>query len=107
MPDIESKIDQFKAADTQVLSISVDSKYSHMKWADSIGGISYPILADFHPKGAMAGKYGLYHEDKGITDRATVIIDKQGVVQYVQSAGIPGLRKADDLLAECQKVNAG
>lgn len=105
MPDIESKIDQFKAADTQVLSISIDSRFSHENWASSIGGISYPLLADFHPKGAAAEAYGLYLADKGVTDRATVIIDKEGVVQYAKSVGLDGLRSADDLLAECQKVN--
>ena len=107
MPDIEKNSDAFKAEDTQVLSISVDSKYCHENWATSIGGISYPLLADFHPKGAMADKYGLFLSDKGITDRATVIIDKQGVVRYAQSVGISGLRKAEELLAEAKKVNEG
>jgi alkyl hydroperoxide reductase subunit AhpC len=108
MPDIESKLDQFKAADTQVLGISVDSRFSHDSWASKdLGGISFPLLADFHPKGEVAKKYGLYLEDLGITDRATVIIDKQGIVCYAASAGVSGLRKAEDLLAECQKANAG
>lgn len=107
MPDIEKNIDAFKAEDTQVLSISVDSKYCHENWAVSIGGISYPLLADFHPKGAVAEKYGLYLADLGITDRATVIIDKQGVVQYANSVGVGGLRKAEELLGECRNVNAG
>ena len=105
MPDLQSKREDFKAADTQVLGISVDSKYSHDNWANSLGGISFPLLADFHPKGAVAESYGLYLGDKGLTDRATVIIDKNGVVQYAVSVGLAGLRKADDLLAECKKVN--
>jgi alkyl hydroperoxide reductase subunit AhpC len=62
------------------------------------------MLADFHPKGAVATSYGVYHDDKGITDRATIIIDTNGVVRYANSVGIPGLRSAADLLAECQKV---
>ena len=105
MPDLQSKIEDFKSVDTQVLGISVDSKFSHDNWASSLGGISFPLLADFHPKGAVAAKYGLYLEGNGITDRATVIIDKEGIVQYAESAGIPGLRKAEDLLNECSKIN--
>ena len=105
MPDLQSKIEEFKKADTQVLGISVDSKFSHQNWAISLGGVSFPLLADFHPKGGMAASFGVFLEDNGITDRATIIIDKDGVVQYAESVGIPGLRKADDLLAECQKVN--
>ena len=108
MPDLEKHLDEFKAIDTQVLGISIDSKYSNDNWASlALGGISFPLLSDFHPKGAMAQSYGLYLDEKGITDRATVIIDKSGTVQYVKSVGPPGLRSATDLLAECQKVNAG
>jgi alkyl hydroperoxide reductase subunit AhpC len=105
MPDIQKNLDAFKEANTQVLSISVDSKYCHDNWASSIGGISYPLLSDFHPKGAVAKSYGLYLEDSGITDRATVIIDQGGIVRYVNSVGVSGLRKAEDLLAECRKLS--
>ena len=98
-------IDQFKAADTQVLGVSIDSKYSHDNWAKSLGGISYPLLQDFEPKGGMAKAYGAYLADKGITDRATVIIDKQGVVQYSVGVGPGGERDISALLAECKKVN--
>ena len=105
MPDLQKNLEDFKGANTQVLGISVDSKFCHDNWASSIGGISFPLLADFHPKGAVAASYGLYLEDNGITDRATVIIDKEGIVRYAESVGIPGLRKAEDLLAECKKLN--
>lgn len=107
MPDIESRISDFKAADTQVLGVSIDSRYCHENWASSLGGISYPLLADFHPKGAVATSYGLYLEDNGITDRATVIIDKQGIVRYAHSVTPAGRRQSEDLLSECRKVNAG
>ena len=63
------------------------------------------MLADFHPKGAMADTYGVYLGDKGLTDRATVIINTEGKVCHASSAGLPGLRNAADLIAECKKVN--
>ncbi len=107
MPDIESRLSDFKAADTQVLGVSIDSRFCHENWATSLGGISFPLLADFHPKGAMTESYGLYLDDNGIADRATVIIDKQGIVRYANSVTPGGIRKSEDLLAECQKVNAG
>ena len=62
------------------------------------------MLADFHPKGGMADSYGLYHDDKGITDRATVLIDTEGIVRWSESAGLGGLRKAADLLTHCQAL---
>lgn len=102
---MQSLLKDFEAADTQVVSISVDSIYCHKSWAESLGGITYPMLADFQPKGAVAEAYGLYLADKGITDRATVIVDKDGVVQYADSVGPGGKREAADLLAAAQKVN--
>ena len=96
-------IDRFNAVDTQVLGVSVDSKHSHKNWAESLGGVSYPLLQDYHPKGAMATSYGVYLEEKGYTARATVIVDKQGSVKY--SVMVNGERNISELLAECQKVN--
>ena len=96
-------IDQFKAADTQVMGVSIDSKHSHKKWAESLGGVSYPLLQDFHPKGAMATSYGSYLENKGFAARSTFIVDKQGSVRY--SVMADGERDISELLAECQKIN--
>ena len=64
----------FDQLDAQVLGLSVDSAWSHKAYAEKMG-IKYPLLADFHPRGAVAAKYGVYLEDKGITGRAISIID--------------------------------
>ena len=95
---------EFDRANTQVLGVSIDSVYCHKNWGNSLGGVTFPLLADFHPKGAMAQKYGVYLADKGITDRATVIVDKNGVVRYAVSVTPAGQRNPKDLLAECQKI---
>src|ERR1700758_211884 len=60
---------QFEKLDAQVLGVSVDSVWSHKAYAEKMG-IHYPLLADFQPRGAMASKYGMFLEDKGITGRA-------------------------------------
>ena len=65
---MEAMLDRFRAAHTQVLGVSVDSVYSHAAWAASLGGVSFPLLADFHPKGALASELGLYLDGAGITD---------------------------------------
>ena len=83
------------------------SRFAHENWEKSCGGVSFRLLQDFDPKGDMAKKYGVYLEDKGITDRATVIIDKQGVVRYAKSVTAAGERNRKELLAEAQKVNKG
>jgi len=87
-----------------VLGVSVDSKYSHKAWAETFGGIRFPLLADFHPKGAVAKSYGLLLEDKGITDRATVLIGKDGKVLWSESVGPGGARVPGQLLAKVQEL---
>ena len=72
----------FEGLNAQVLGVSVDSAWAHKAFARHLE-VSYPLLADFHPRGQVAAKFGLYLDDKGITQRATVVIDKQGVVRYV------------------------
>ena len=97
--------DRFSAANTVVLGISVDSKFCHAGWAQSLGGISFPLLADFQPKGATARAYGLFLDEPGITDRATVIIDADGVVRHASSVGPGGSRDIAELAALCEEVN--
>jgi alkyl hydroperoxide reductase subunit AhpC len=84
MPGYEAEMADFERYDAQVVGISVDSKPSHIAFAKSLGGIEkYPLLADFHPKGDVSKRYGVYKEDKGICERAIVVVDKQGVVRYI------------------------
>lgn len=84
MPSYEADRAEFERYDAQVLGISVDSAASHAAFARSLGGIeSYPLLADFHPKGEVARKYGVYKEAKGLTERAVLVIDKNGIVRYI------------------------
>jgi peroxiredoxin len=66
-----------------VLGISVDSVHSHAAFAEQLGGLDYPLLADFHPKGQVAQAYGLWREERGTSRRAIVIIDAAGVIRHV------------------------
>ncbi len=102
---MEKLLARFRSAHTQVLGVSVDSVYSHANWAQSMGGVSFPLLSDFHPKGAMATAYGTYLADKGITDRATVIIDAGGIVRHASSVTPSGQRNIEELAALCESVD--
>ncbi len=86
------------------MGISVDSKYSHIAWANGFGGITFPLLADFHPKGGVATAYGLWLEEPGIGDRATVLIGKDGKVKWSESVGPGGARNPGDLLTKAQEL---
>ena len=102
---MEALLPRFRAAHTQVLGVSVDSVYCHLNWAKDLGGISFPLLADFHPKGEVARSYGLYLEGAGITDRATVLIDAAGVVRQAESVTPAGQRDIAALAAECERLD--
>ncbi len=79
---------RFEQLDAQVLGLSVDSVWSHKAYADKMG-IHYPLLADFHPRGGVAAKYGVYLDDKGISGRAIFVIDKKGNLAWQKNYDIP------------------
>ena len=92
---------KLEAANAQVLGISVDSAWAHQAFAKQMG-IGYPLLADFHPKGAVAEKFGVYNAARGFTKRATVIVDKAGNVRFTQEH--EGQRDYELILAELAKL---
>jgi peroxiredoxin len=83
MSSYEADKERFAGYDAQVLGISIDSIPSHVAWSKSLGGISFDLLADFHPKGAVAMSYGVWRENDGISERALFIVDGEGKIAYV------------------------
>jgi hypothetical protein len=96
---------RFRASHTQVLGVSVDSVYCHANWGDSLGGISFPLLADFPPTGGLAKSLGVYLDGPGISDRATIIIDSEGSVRFAESVGPGGKRDISALGVECERID--
>lgn len=94
---------QFEQLDAAVLGLSVDSVWSHKAFADKMG-IKYSLLADFHPRGAAAEKYGMYLADKGITGRAIAIIDKKGSLAWFKQYDIPQLPDIKEVAAALANV---
>ena len=81
LQDLTASADKYDAANAQVLGISVDSPYS-LKAFKRDESLKAKLLADFHPKGDVAKKYGAYIEDAGIATRATFVIDKNGKIAH-------------------------
>ena len=94
---LRDDLTKFNGLDAQVLGVSVDHVWAHKAFADKLG-VGYPLLADFHPRGAVAKQYGLYLEDKGFDARATVIVDKAGKVAFVKLQEIPQARDDKEIL---------
>jgi len=71
----------FKRLNAALLGCSVDSVYSHRAWITAnLGPLTYPLLSDI--KREVSKKYGCFIEGKGHTNRASFIIDPEGVLQY-------------------------
>src|SRR5215475_8101632 len=96
-------ISKFEKLDAQVLGLSVDSVWSHKAYAEKMG-IQYPLLADFQPRGAVASKYGVFLEDKGITGRAVSIIDRDGKLAWHKNYDIPVVPAVDEIAKALEEV---
>ena len=92
-------MDRFEGVQAQVLGLSVDSVPCLVAWAESLGGITYPLLSDFYPHGEVAKLFGVLRAE-GITERAIFIIDRQGVIRYVDVHAI-GEQPDNEVLFQC------
>ncbi len=95
---------QFATLNAEVLGVSVDSVWSHKAYAEKMG-IQYSLLADFHPKGAMSEKYGVYLGDKGITGRSIFIIDKHGKIAWAKHYDIPTVPDIKEVATALNQVH--
>ena len=96
---------KFETLDAEVLGVSVDSVWSHKAFADKMG-IKYSLLADFHPRGAMSEKYGVYLADKGITGRAIAIVNKTGKIAWFKNYDIPVVPDLKEVATALSQVKA-
>jgi peroxiredoxin len=100
---------EFGARGAELLGISVDSVYSHGAWA-ALRGISFPLLADFHPKGEVVRRYSVWREQDGYSDRALYVVDGDGVIRYSTVAPrldfVPDLDELLQAIDEVQGVHA-
>ncbi len=95
----------FSAKNTEVLAVSVDSKYSHLAWIQTprnqggIGDIAYPLVADL--KKEICASYNVLNED-GEADRGLFIINPQGMVMHMTVNKAPVGRNVDETLRVLQ-----
>jgi peroxiredoxin len=95
---------EFKELGAELLGISVDGPWCHAAFARD-RKLHFPLLADFHPKGAVARAYGVYRENDGVSERALFVINPEGIVHwsYVSPIGVnPGAAGILSALEELQ-----
>jgi peroxiredoxin len=84
MQSLERNQDKFDDLNTVAVGVNVDSVPSKKAWSEVLGIQSTRLLSDFWPHGGVAEKFGIFRSDEGISERANIIIDEQGKVEYVQ-----------------------
>lgn len=102
VPKWERDVPRYRELGAEVLGISTDSLYSHKAFAESCGVKSYALLADFNPRGEVARRYGVWREKDNINERATILIDREGIVRYVHVNEIGKERDSSELLRVLQ-----
>ena len=93
----------FDAHDTVILGISTDNLPTLYAWTHSMGGLWFPVLSDFWPHGKTAQELGLLRSD-GTAERALILIDKQGVVRYVDVHNINERPRLEDIMQQLEKL---
>ncbi len=78
---------------------------THKAWATAIGGVSFPLVSDFHPKGKVTETYGMMDPKLGAPFRAVFVMDKSGIVRWKKLYERPSLPDVKDILAEVSKVS--
>nr|YP_010337940.1 2-cys peroxiredoxin [Timspurckia oligopyrenoides]UNJ17525.1 2-cys peroxiredoxin [Timspurckia oligopyrenoides] len=99
---------KFEAINTEILGISVDSKYAHLAWLQTdrkeggLGDLQYPLISDLTK--SIAKSFNVLKESEGVAFRALFIIDKQGVIQHATVNNLEFGRNVDETLRVLQAL---
>ncbi len=95
--------DIFTQNDAILLGITVDNIPTLFAWTNQMGQLWFPVLSDFWPHGAVAKKYGVLRSN-GVSERALFVIDKKGIIQYIDVHDINKRPPLEDLAAALEKL---
>jgi len=95
--------DIFDAHDTILIGITVDNIPSLYAWTNQMGKLWFPVLSDFWPHGAVSDKFGVLRSD-GTSERALFVIDKKGIICYIDVHDINKRPPLEVLVKELEKL---
>lgn len=99
--EVETK--RFERLNAHVLGISTDPVPSKVAWAKSLGGISFDLLSDFFPHGAVAEQYGVLRPE-GFPVRAIFIVDTNGLITWIRKYDIGEQPETMELMGELERL---
>mgnify|MGYP002622702785 FL=1 len=89
----------FADRDTQVLGLSTDSDYVHLAWRQNhkdLNDLPFPMLSDI--KRELSAALGILNEEAGVCNRATFIVDPQGMIRFVSVNDLKVGRNVDEVM---------
>ena len=95
--------DIFDQYDAILLGISVDNLPTLYAWTHEMGHLWFPVLSDFWPHGKVASEYGILRSD-GMAERALFVIDKEGIIRYIDVHDINKRPHLEDLVRALEKL---
>ncbi len=95
--------DIFDKHDAILLGISADNIPTLFSWTNQMGNLWFPVLSDFWPHGKVASMYGVLRAD-GVAERALIVIDKKGIIRYIDVHDINKRPPLEDLVRELEKL---
>ncbi|HPL99908.1 MAG TPA: peroxiredoxin [Bacillota bacterium] len=98
MRSLEVNWEEFRSLNTVPLGLSVDPVPSKKAWSAVIAIDNVSLPSDFWPHGQVARDYGIFIEKKGISERANIIIDENGIVRWIKVYPISQLPDINEVL---------
>ncbi len=105
LTQLRDNIDSFANDDVQVLTISIDSAFTHKVFSQR-DELNYPLLSDFWPHGAVAQSFGVFNSDVGVANRGTFLIDSDGVIRFSEANELGAGRDPQAWLAAIAELKA-
>jgi peroxiredoxin len=98
--------DLFDKSDAILLGITVDNVPTLYAWTKQMSEdrLWFPVLSDFYPHGAVSAKYGVLRSD-GTSERALFVIDKEGIIRYIDVHDINQRPPLEDLAEALKKLS--
>ncbi|OPY89188.1 MAG: putative peroxiredoxin [Smithella sp. PtaU1.Bin162] len=95
--------DIFESNDAVLLGITVDNIPTLFSWTNQMGKLWFDVLSDFWPHGSVAASFGVLRSD-GMAERAMLIVDKKGLIRYIDVHNINQRPPLEDLVRELEKL---
>jgi peroxiredoxin (alkyl hydroperoxide reductase subunit C) len=93
----------FEKNNAILIGITVDNIPTLFAWTKEMGDLWFPVLSDFYPHGATAKKYGVLRSD-GVSERALFVIDKKGIIRYIDIHDINTRPNLEFLIKELEQL---